>query len=72
MIISSRFTDLFKESIAHDNVILGLIGPGPFKGNEEYNQYASNRESLKQEVVVEEEQKEGSICVLLYITILYW
>jgi AFG3 family protein len=48
---------LDQETITHDDVI-DLIGPRPFKGNEEYDQYVSNRQSLKEEEVEEKEEQE--------------
>ena len=48
---------LEKETITHDDVI-DLVGPRPFKGNDEYNQYVSNRESLKEKEEEEEEVEE--------------
>ena len=55
---------LDKETITHDDVI-DLVGPRPFKGNEDYDQYVSNREHLKrqdaEERDEEEEQEEEAI-----------
>ena len=55
---------LDKETITHDDVI-DLVGPRPFKGNEDYDQYVSNREHLKrqdaEEKDEEEEQEEEAI-----------
>ena len=44
---------LEKETITHDDV-MDLVGARPFTGNEEYNQYVSNRYAKKEDAEKEE------------------